>query len=594
MKIKSSWLWIGGIILVAGGYFGFKAITKKPVVPLYVMSAVQKGTLMTTISGSGQISVSNQVDLKAKGSGDVLGVSVTNGQSVKSGAMIAWLNASDALKAVRDAQVNLDSAKLSLAKLQQPTDGLTLLRAQNAITQAQESKQKSADNLTQTYSDSFNAITDTFNDLPAITTGMQSTFFMTGIDATKWNIDYYVDAVKANDDRIVQYKADLNTSFATARADYDQAFADYKLANRNSDPATIEALLVETQRAAKSMSDAVKNGSDFLHFYQDRMADRAIKPNAASDTGITNTNSYATKLNSRLNTLQSNIQTIKSDKDSMTAADRTIAENTASLSQLQAGADVLDVKSAQISITQRQNALWDAQQKLADYSVRAPFDGIVASINVKKGDSVSSGTSIATFITTTRTAEISLNEVDVAKIKVGQKASLTFDAVEGLEITGVVSEISTLGTVSQGVVTYTVKITFDTQDDRIKPGMSVSTNIITNVHQDVLMVDSSAVKTQGTTSYVEMFAAALAAPVAGAQGSPSATLPRRQTVTAGLSNDTSVEILNGLNEGDLIVSRTIIPTTTAAASSAPSLFGNTGNRGAAGGATRAITPARGN
>ncbi|MDD5433706.1 MAG: hypothetical protein PHE77_03610, partial [Candidatus Pacebacteria bacterium] len=60
-------------------------------------------------------------------------------------------------------------------------------------------------------------------------------------------------------------------------------------------------------------------------------------------------------------------------------------------------------------------------------------------------------------------AEISLNEVDVAKVKIGQRAIITFDAIDELEITGKVEDVDTIGTVSQGVVSYNVKIIFDTQ-----------------------------------------------------------------------------------------------------------------------------------
>ena len=97
-----------------------------------------------------------------------------------------------------------------------------------------------------------------------------------------------------------------------------------------------------------------------------------------------------------------------------------------------------------------------------------------------------------------------MNEVDVAKIKVGQKTTLTFDAIDGLSIAGEVIDIDAVGTVTQGVVNYNVKIGFDTQDERIKPGMSVSATIIIEVKQDVLLIPNSAIKSAGEAYYVEM------------------------------------------------------------------------------------------
>ena len=157
---------------------------------------------------------------------------------------------------------------------------------------------------------------------------------------------------------------------------------------------------------------------------------------------------------------------------------------------------------------------------------------------------------------------MTLNEVDVAKINVGQKATLSFDAISDLSIAGTVSEIDAVGTVSQGVVTYAVKISFDTQDDRVKNGMSVSASIITNIKQDVLSVPNGAIKTKNGTSYVEIFDTPLQTPIAGAVGSPSVVAPKQQIVTTGLASDSITEIVSGLKEGDQVVSRTITGTTS--------------------------------
>jgi multidrug efflux pump subunit AcrA (membrane-fusion protein) len=174
-----------------------------------------------------------------------------------------------------------------------------------------------------------------------------------------------------------------------------------------------------------------------------------------------------------------------------------------------------------------------------------------------------------------------MNEVDVAKIKLGQKATITFDAIENLSMTGSIAEIDTLGAVSQGVVSYNVKIAFDTEDAQIKPGMSVSASIITDSKTDVLIVPSSAIKNQNNRNYVQMFAPPLPAPLTGSQGTPSLIVPNQITVETGISDDTNTEIISGLKEGDQIVSRTVTSTTTAPTSS---LLGGGNTRGIGGGA----------
>jgi HlyD family secretion protein len=221
----------------------------------------------------------------------------------------------------------------------------------------------------------------------------------------------------------------------------------------------------------------------------------------------------------------------------------------------------LDIQAQELAVRQKENSLQDAKDKLADYIVRAPFEGTIAKINIKNRDTISAGTSVATLISKKQLAEISMNEVDVAKIKNGEKATLTFDAIPDLTISGIVGDIDGVGTVSQGVVTYIVKISFDTQDSRVKPGMSVSTAITTDMKEGMLFVPNSAVKIKNGENYVEI----------------NPPLLTKVPVEIGLSNDTQTEIISGLKEGDEIISRTILGTATTAKTSAPSLFTNMGN-----------------
>lgn len=193
-----------------------------------------------------------------------------------------------------------------------------------------------------------------------------------------------------------------------------------------------------------------------------------------------------------------------------------------------------------------------------------------------KLDSVGNGTALATIVTKQQLVKISLNEVDAAKVKVGQKATIAFDAIDGLSLTGTVSEVETVGTVSQGVVTYTVNISLDAQDARVKPGMSVTVTIITETKMDVLLVPGSAVKTSGNLSYVEIPDVSEISGLldsAKAAGVALKITPSQQQIEIGSSDDTNVEVVSGLNEGDLVISKTAqsAKTTTTAKSTSSSL-----------------------
>jgi RND family efflux transporter MFP subunit len=606
------------VLVIGGGYFGYNKIKGTTVETRYVMATVTKGTLITSVSGSGQVAVVSQVDVKPKVSGEIISINAKNGQAVGAGSVLVVLDSTDAKKTVRDAELSLQSTEISLQKLKAKASDYSVLQAENSLTSAKNSleklkssqpidyqaakdaKQKAEDNLVKVYEDAFNAISSTFLDLPTTITGLYDILFSYQIDASFWNTSALLNQIDYEDRPGIQvFQANAESAYKTARAKYDTNFTDYNNTSRYSERENIEALLTKTIDTTKAVAESANSESNYLSSWVDYQSSRGKTIYAKVTTYQSNLDTYISGTNTHLSALLTIQRTLQDDKEALITAENdlkeldqnnpldlaaleaSVKEKEISLEDLKAGADSLDIKSQELTVTQKKNALSDAKEKLADYSIRAPFAGILTGVTVKKGDIASSSTIITTLITKQKTAEISLNEVDVAKVEVGQKSTLTFDAVEGLEITGKVAEIDSLGTVSQGVVTYGVKIVFDTQDDRIKSGMSVSASIITEVKQDVLIVPNSAIKSQGDASYVEMFDPSNPAltQTGGNQGITSLVPPIQQTVETGISDDNSTEITSGLNEGDQIIAKTTTTSSTTAAKPATSLFGGGGGGG---------------
>ncbi len=561
-----------------GGYYAYGKFTAGTAQTRYVLAAAQKGTLIISVDGTGQVSVSNQLDIKPKVSGDVTSVAVAEGVRVGAGDLILRMDSANAAKAVRDAQANFDSAKIALQKLKQPADALSIIQAKNAVTQAKQSKRNAEDNLAKAYDDGFNAVSNGFIDLPGIMTGLNAILNGTALNPAQGNIYAYYDMIKTNAPNADQFRDQALASYATALTLYAKNLEDYKSATRYSSTSTIDGLINETYDAARSVSETIKDIKNFLDLVNDTLT-KTVNGKAPSilSTHQSSMQSYTATVNGDLGNLLNVKNTIKNNTDAIVNGEESIVEKSAAQAKLKAGPDPLDIQSQELSLTQRENALLDTEQTVADYVIRAPFAGVVAKLNVKKGDPASPGSAVATVITDQRIAQISLNEVDVAKVQVGQKATLTFDAFPDLTIAGSVAEIDAIGTVTQGVVTYAVKIGFDTQDARVKPGMSVSASIITKVIQDVLLVPNAAVKTQGGTHSVQIAgmqpgaanATSSVMETGGNQGIPLAVLPQARPVEIGASNNSMTEITSGLAEGDLVVSRTITATSQNPAAQTP-------------------------
>lgn len=243
-----------------------------------------------------------------------------------------------------------------------------------------------------------------------------------------------------------------------------------------------------------------------------------------------------------------------------------------------------DIRSAAASLTSAKNQLTSAQLNYDKNIIISPIDGQIAQVNITLGSDTSAssaanvGTAAITVITQQKIAIIQLNEVDTAKIKVGQDTDLTLDALSDLKIKGKISEIAGVGVATQGVVNYNVKISFDTQDERIKPGMSISALITTSQKDNVLLLSNEAIKSSGDQSYVEI--------LPGYENKTNTRGPVTSTVASirkyieiGEVNDTETEIISGLNEGEIVILRKVASSATTGTTQAGGLFGGSRTTG---------------
>ncbi len=499
----------------------------------YAFATVERGNIVASVSGSGQVTASDQVELTAKVSGDLVAVNAKVDQEVGAGAIVARLDSSNAVN-------DLETAQLSLDKLV-AIDPNDLRDAEDAATAAEE-------NLDSAYTGALSTLTGASTALADVLTGTNDLFG--GYLSTSSNTSIsqiakdYINRAKTNYYEASRLLKDL--------------LKQYRPITTAASQEEIDSLTKEFSRTALAVAQTAKYAQDAVVYLRDRESNNQ---QTTADDAYASVTNLLTQANTQVTNLSET-------QDSLLSNQRALEKAARDLEDLRNGPDDLDLRTSQLAVDSKRNAL-------ADYTVRAPFAGIIAAVNVGKGDAVNSGTVIATLITKKKVAEISLNEIDAAKIHVGQKVTLTFDAVENLTITGKVTEMDLVGTVSQGVVNYTVKIEFDTDDARIKPGMTVNASIITGTKQNVLVIPLSAVKTQAGISYVEVMDA----------GATVGT-PRRVEVKTGFANDDSVEIVSGLQEGDRYVARTI--NNTAPTAAAPSLFGGGGRLGGSSGGTRAF------
>jgi multidrug efflux pump subunit AcrA (membrane-fusion protein) len=175
--------------------------------------------------------------------------------------------------------------------------------------------------------------------------------------------------------------------------------------------------------------------------------------------------------------------------------------------------------------------------------------------------SSSSSSSFAEIVNTHKlTMTVAFSESDVSKLKIGQAATVTLDALSDVELGARVTAISTIGTTSSSVVSYDATLTLDQRDSRVKPGMSASASVVVKQAQGVT-VPNAAITGSGSL-------ATLNVEKDGKEVS--------QQVVVGLKGDSRTVIVSGLRAGDQVVMTTTLPSL---GSSSSSSSGSTGTLG---------------
>ncbi len=208
--------------------------------------------------------------------------------------------------------------------------------------------------------------------------------------------------------------------------------------------------------------------------------------------------------------------------------------------------------AAYTTLKETEADLLDQIQTLEDLlTVKADADCTLTSLSVKAGETVSAGTTVCTLTGTGGfTLSLSIDELDIATVALGQNATVTLDALDG-SFNGTVTNISYSGSGSY-VTSYTATITTDPIEGAY-PGMSASADIITDTSGDTLIVSVSAVQYDGDSAYIYLADDTAAVGTTLAEGEIDLDKLTKMNVTTGMSDGSYIAITaDGLAAGDLI------------------------------------------
>ena len=220
-------------------------------------------------------------------------------------------------------------------------------------------------------------------------------------------------------------------------------------------------------------------------------------------------------------TAQANYDQAVAQSESARASERALAAAIdSSLAQLRVQEAAL--KSARAQVDQKSAALAQAQANLNYTTIRAPVDGVVVSRAVDMGQTVAASLQAPTLFTiaqdlTKMQVETSVDEADIGRIKLEDRATFTVDAFPGQTFSGVVTQIRKAAQIVQNVVTYTVVISVDNPGGRLLPGMTANVKLVYAEKPEVLKVPNAALRFRPAGAE-----AGPAAPTRGQGGAPAA------------------------------------------------------------------------
>ena len=496
------------VTAILGGTAVYAQASK--VTTTYRTALVTYGTITQSIGMAGNLTPVNEADLNFASAGTVQSLYVQVGQTVGAGTPLATLDTTLLSAQLQQAQATLSSAQAKLTQDQAGPTGQSLTSAQNQVNSAQVSMSNAQTSLADTQAINAQAVA------------------AAQVPVTAAQIPVTADLAL-----VAQDKTTLAADQATMTADCG---ATPPSPNCGADTSKVNS----DQSKLTADQQTLANDQKTLDSAKSALASAQAKAQQSNDQAA-----------AQLASMQQQYSAAKSSLSSL---------------QTSTSPQTLQMDDAQISIAQVN--VNSVQHQLDGATLTSPIPGIVSQVNVKAGQSVTSGgttSAIVIFSPGSYNVTGTVSDSQVNLVALGQAAQVT-PAGSTQALLGKITSIAPAATVSSGVATFAVTAQLTDTSNAIRPGVSASVSIVINQVVHVLTVPTSAVHTTATGSAVTLLV----------NGQPKSV-----PVQTGASDPSRIEITSGLQLNQVVVIAII--TSSVPSSNGASVLGGGGTRGGAGG-----------
>jgi multidrug efflux pump subunit AcrA (membrane-fusion protein) len=565
---------------------------------------VKRGVVLSSVSATGSVAAAKDLTLNFQNSGTLTHVSVKSGQHVTRSQVLGTIDSTDATASVRQAQAALTAARANLqtavtgeTAAQRKQDALSITQAKASVTSAtaalKTAKTAAASDNTSARQALAQAQQQLQTDQSAegVAVAQQKTDLGTYADLGAAQAAVATVQGAVTDDQTRQH-SDQQTQFdlQAQQLQWNQQLAADNAAKNTSaasnDQVVLNSLALQLQALSKTLSnDAYQLSQDQAALSAAQGTVNAIKADASSIQSyeakiVADKAAVASATTKVASTVAQGTQTIRSAQQQVTAAKLQATNAALGVTVKQAPPTASMLAQLQSSIVQAETNLTTAQRTLSQTTLRAPLGGTVASVNGIVGQSVSggglasasssaststsgsgttgstgsTGSSSSGFVTLIGLSSMQVTaafaESDVAKLAVGEPATVTISALAGAQLAAHIAAINPVASSSSSVVQYTVTFALDRVNKQLKPGMTANVAVTIAEKDNVLQVPTAAVTGSGQNARVTV-----------QKNGVSQTVP----VVAGLAGDSSTEIVSGLTAGQTYVISTTVARSTGAA-----------------------------
>lgn len=496
IKIKKKWIIIA-IVLIIVGYFTLDSFFKKDT-DGYIIEKIGKGEVLQEISETGSIKATDNISLSFKNSGRIQNISVSVGENVKQGDILAKIGTSQLLIQLKDAKAALIVAESQQNKL---LNGPTF----EDINIAEDTRNSAQQSLNNDYGDALTSLNDAYikiyNSFTTINS-VQSSYFSTSDQ----------QGIKVQDSKTKMKEAMENVKFYLDGANGGNIQKD------------VEISLSQTIAGLNIVADSLKLVRD--------MSDEGVYYSKVSSTDKASIDTQRGYINTALISITNAQQTIDSGKITLQKAENQLA-------LLVAPARDEDVSLYGAQSTQAKAKIELLEQQISDNYLRSPINGKIIKINNDPGEVVSASSPVISLLSTNPfQIKADIYEQDIVNVKIDDSVRINLIAFPKETFLGKVVLIEPAEKIVDNVVYYEVTIDFPNQVDGIKSGMTADIVIETNKKDDVLMIPKNVVDKIDGKEQVQII--------------KDGEIEIREIIT-GLEGNYYYEIVSGLSEGEELV-----------------------------------------